>query len=105
MFAWDSSRILTIMITDWLMLKVKNFETVDPMILCFSCVCHLIGMVISVIGKSTATYQGIVTIVKIYSDHAQPCVRSFCLILIHRNTAKVYAWLIYKYYWSLFTSI
>ena len=53
-------------------------------------------MVIGIIGKFTATYQGIVTIVKLYSDHTPSCIHFFCLILIDVTQLKMYACLIYK---------
>ena len=45
------------------------------------------------VGKLIATYQGVVTIVKMYGDHAPPCVHLFCLI--HGSRVQMYACLIY----------
>ena len=63
------------------MLKVDSFVTVATTVaVCFCYVCHLIWTVIGTVGKCTAIYQGIVMIIKMYSNHAPPCVCFFCLI-------------------------
>ena len=45
-----------------------------------------------VVGKLTTTCQGIVMIIKMYSDHTPPCVQFISLILIG-NTIQMYAFI------------
>ena len=56
------------------------------------------------IGKFTATFQGMVTIIKMHVDRAPPCVCFICLILFHDNAVQMYACLIINAIESIFAS-